>query len=79
MPSRGPKKMRNCYVTPIFSRLPRIGNKMRGSYITPAFSGWTLLLRNPCFVGAPRNRGQNQKWLHQAHLPRGPKVGTIAT
>ena len=41
LPSRGPKKERNCYVTPAFSGVPNAQSreKIRSGYLTPAFSG----------------------------------------
>ena len=43
LPSRGPKRGRNCYVTPAFSGIPKIGDIIRSGYITPAFSGVPLV------------------------------------
>ena len=40
------------------------GDKIRKGYITPAFSEaqkWAELLQNPCVLGVPQQRGQNQK------------------
>ena len=36
-------------------------------------------LRNPCLLGVPNRRGQNQKWLHHPCLLGGPKMGGLAT
>ena len=44
-------------------------DKIRSGYITPAFFGahkWAELLHNPCILGGPEKRGQNQKWLHNS-------------
>ena len=40
-PSRGPKRGRNCYVTPAFSGVPNAkrGDKITSGYLTPTFSG----------------------------------------
>ena len=42
-------------------------------------SGRNFLLRHPCILRGPQQRGENQKWLPQPCLLRGPKVGGIAT
>ena len=79
--SPGPKRGRNCYVAPAFSRVPNKGDKIRSGCITPAFSGAQKraeLLRNPCILGGPRQTGQNQKWLPHPCLLGGPKGGGIA-
>ena len=41
MPSRGPKRMHNSYVTPAFSGVPNAkrGDKIRSGHLTDAFSG----------------------------------------
>ena len=54
VPSRGPKRGRNCYVTHAFSGVSRNGDKIRSGYITHAFPGaqdWAELLHNPCILG----------------------------
>ena len=38
LPSRGPKRGQNCYVTPAFSGVPTRGDKIRIGYLTHAFS-----------------------------------------
>ena len=70
LPSLGPKRGPNCYLTPAFSGIPNAkrGEKIRSGYLTPAFAGAQKraeLLRNPCILGDPQRqaRGQNQKWL----------------
>ena len=70
LPSQGPKRGRNCYVTPAFSGIPNAKRreKIRSGYLTRAFAGAQKraeLLRNPCILGDPQRqaRGQNQKWL----------------
>ena len=85
LPLRGPKRRRNCYVTPAFSGIPNAkrGEKIRSDYLTLAFPGTQKraeLLRNPCILGDPQRqaRGQNQKWLPHPCLLRGPKEGGIA-
>ena len=86
LPLRGPKRRRNCYVTPAFSGIPNAkrGEKIRSDYLTLAFPGTQKraeLLRNPYIPGDPQRqaRGQNQKWLPHPCLLRGPKEGGIAT
>ena len=86
LPSQGPKRGRNRYITPAFSGSPnaKLGNKIRSGYLTPAFSvaqKRAELLHNPCILGDPQRqaRGENQKWLPHPCLLRGPKEGRIAT
>ena len=86
LPSRGPKRGRNCYVTPAFSGVPNAKRweKIRSGYLTLAFSGAQKraeLLRNPCILGDPQRQawGENQKWLPHPCLLGGPKEGGIAT
>ena len=82
VPSHGPTCGRNCNVTPEFSGVPKQGDKTRKSYITLALSRaqkWEELLRNPCLLGGPLERRQNQKWLHHPCLRGGPQVDVIAT
>ena len=40
---------------------------------------WTEMLHNPCILGDPQQRGQNQNWLPHPCLLGGPKVGGNAT
>ena len=82
LPSRGPKRGRNCYVTLAFSGIPNANREeeIRSGYLTLAFSGAqerTELLRNPCVLGDPQRqpRGENQKWLPHPCLFGGPKRG----
>ena len=66
VPNKG-DKIRSGYLTPTFSGFPKRGDKIKSGYLTPAFSGahkWAELLRNPCIVRDPQQRGQNQEWLH---------------
>ena len=63
LPSWGPKRGQSCYVTPAFSG----GRKRAG------------LRCNPCILGGPQQRRQNQKWLPHPCLLGGPKEGRIAT
>ena len=86
LPSRGPKRGRNGYVTPAFSGIPnaKLGEKMRSGYLTRAFAGAQKraeLLHNPCILGDPQRqaRGENEKWLPHPCLLWGPKEGGIAT
>ena len=56
-------------VTPAFSEVPNKADKIRSGYITPAFLGahkWAEFLRNPCILGGPQQRGQNQNWLYNS-------------
>ena len=80
-PSRGPTRVRNCYVTPAFSGVPNKGDKIRSGFPTPTFSGAhkrAELLHYPCILGGPQQRGQNQKWLPHPCLLVGPQGGGIA-
>ena len=84
LPSRGPTSGRNCYVTPAFSGIPNAKRreKIRIGCLTPAFSGAQKrvgLLRHPCILGGPQQRGDNQNWLPHPCLLGGPQVGGIAT
>ena len=72
---------------------PTKGNKIRRGYLTHAFSGAKRraeMLRHACILGDPKQRGpksevvptkgeQNQKWLPEPCLVRGPKKGRNAT
>ena len=85
LPSWGPKRGRDCYVTPAFSGIPNTkhGEKIRSGYLTPAFlraQKGAALRCNLCILGGPERqaRGENQKWLPHPCLPGGPKGGGIA-
>ena len=86
LPSRGPKRGRNCYVTPAFSGVPNAkrGDKIRNGYLTPAFSGAQKraeLLRNPYKLGVP-NAKRGDKIRNGYLTPAfsgGSKEGGIAT
>ena len=61
-PSRGPRRVWGCYVTPAFSGVPNTknGDKISSGYLTPAFSGAKKraeLLRKPCLLGGLKERG----------------------
>ena len=74
LPSQGPTRGRTCYVTPAFSGVPRQGDKIRSGCLTSTFSGGhkrAEVLRNPCILGGPQTRGQNQKWLPHTLPSRG--------
>ena len=61
LPCRGPKRGRNCYATLAFSGVPNKRDKITSGYLTPAFSRANKraeLLRNPCILGGPQQRGQ---------------------
>ena len=86
LPSRGPEKVQNCYITPAFSGVPNTkrGETVGSGYLNTAFSGaetTTQKLRNPCILGGPQRqaRGENQKWLPRPCLLGGPKKSGIAT
>ena len=80
--SQGPKRGRNCYVTPAFSGIPNAkrGQRIRSGDLTLAFSGAQKkaeLLRNPCILGDPQRQARGQKSeVATSPLPsRGPKRG----
>ena len=84
LPSRGPKRGRNHYVTPAFSGspTPSTGKKIRNGRVTLAFLGSQKRaesLRNPCILGGPQRQalGGNQNQLPHPCLFGGPKVGGI--
>ena len=83
--SPGARRGRNRYVTPAFSGGGgggSRGDKMRNSYITAAFSRaqrGAKLLCNPCILGGPPKKGQNQKWLPHPGRLGCPKEGGPAT
>ena len=86
LPSRGPKRGRNCYITPAFTGVPNAkrGEKIRSGHLTPAFSRAQKraeLLRGPCILGGPKRQaqGENQKWLPHPCLLEGAKERGIAT
>ena len=86
LPSLGPKRGQNCYVSPAFLGVPNAkrGDKIRSEYLTPAFSGAEKraeVLRDPCMLGDPQRQaqGENQKWLPHPCLLRGPKESRNAT
>ena len=65
LPSLGPKRRRNCYVTSAFSGIPnaKLEDKIRSGYLTFAFSGAQKraeLLRNPCILGDPQCQARGQ-------------------
>ena len=57
---------RKCHINPGFSGVPRQGDEIRSGCLNPASSGAhkrAEVLRNPCILGSPQTRGQNQKWM----------------
>ena len=75
------KKKNQTQHNTMFSGVPKQGDKISSDYISPTFLGaqkWVELLRNPCILGVPQKRGQNQTWLHHPCLLGGPKVSGIA-
>ena len=86
VPSRGPKRERNCYVTLAFSGVPytKRRGKLKFGHLTRAFSRVQKraeLLRNPYILGDPhcQAQGQNQKWPPHTCLLGGPKKSRIVT
>ena len=82
LPSQRPNRWQNCYITPAFSGVSNTkhGNKIRSGYLTDAFSAAqkrTALLHNRCILrGAQRQaQGENQKWLPNPALLKGPNRG----
>ena len=72
LPPWGPKRGRNCYVTPAFLGLPnaKLGEKIRSGYPTLAFSGAQKraeLLRNPYMLQGPSNAKLGEK-IRSAYL-----------
>ena len=66
LPSLGPKKGRDCGVTPAFSGIPNAKHeeKIRSGNLTPTFLGAQKgagLLCNPCILRGPQHqaRGEN--------------------
>ena len=60
LPSWGPKRGHNCYVTLAFPGVPNKGDKIRGGYLTHALSGAhkrAELLCNPCVLRDPPKKG----------------------
>ena len=58
------------------------GDKLRIGCLALAFWGghkWAEMLRHPCILDDPQQRGQNQNWLPKPCLLRGPQVGGNAT
>ena len=78
MPSRGPKRRRNCSVTLAFSGDPQQGDKIRSGYLTHAFSRAYKSYVTLAILGVPNKGEHNQKWLPQPCLLGGPKDGCIA-
>ena len=94
VPQQG-DKFKSGYPTPAFSRahkwaeatatssgVPQQGDKIKSGYFTPAFSRghkWAEKLHNPCLLEGAGKRGQNQKWLTQPCIRKGPQVGRSAT
>ena len=63
LPSSGPKRGRDCYVTLAFSGVPdaKHGEKTRSGYLTPASLGaqkGSGLRRNPCILGGAQCQAQ---------------------
>ena len=61
LPPRGPTSGWKCYVTPVFSGVPRRGEKIRIGYLKPAFFGAQKraeLPRNRCVFRDPQSKGK---------------------
>ena len=66
LPSWGPKRGRNCYITLTFSgsTMPSAGNKITSGCLTLAFledHKREELLRNPCILGGPQRQARATK------------------
>ena len=84
VPSQGPRRGRNCYVTPalLWVRNAKRRGKIRSGCLTPMFleaQKRPVLLRNPCILGGPKRqgRGENQKRIYHPCLVGGPEEGPI--
>ena len=76
LPSRGPKRGCNCYITPTFSGVPNKVDKIRSGYLTLAFSvahKRVEVLRNPCILGGTQTKGTKSKVAAAPLHSRGPK------
>ena len=61
LPSWGPKRGQDCYVSLAFSGIPNTkhGEKIKSGYLTPAFLGGQNgagVRRNPCILGGPQHQ-----------------------
>ena len=58
------------------------GDRIKSGYLNPTFLGAHIraeVLRNPCVLGGPHQRGQNKEWLPHPCLLGGPHEGGRAT
>ena len=81
-PSRGATSGQKWNVTPLCSRVPKQADKIKTGYITLAFSGAHKRAKmqcNPCVLGGPQKRGENQHWLNHPCFLGGPILGGRAT
>ena len=74
--SRGPKRGRNCYVSPALSGVPNAkrGEKIRSGCLTPAFSGAQKraeLLRNPCILRGSQRQAASRSTKRSTHARPG--------
>ena len=85
LPCWGPKRGRDCYVTPAFSGIPNTkqGEKIRSGYLTPAFPGAKTGREcsvTPTFSGVLT--AKHEEKIRSGYLtpafPGGPKGGGIA-
>ena len=80
LPSRGPTRGRKCYQTLAFSGVPNKADIIGRGCLTPAFSGAKRraeVLPNPCVLGGPQHKGQNQKWLPHRFFSRAHKRAQV--
>ena len=82
VPSREPKRGRNCYITPQLSGVPNKGEQNKKWLPKPSHLGGQKrveLLRNPWTPGGPecQTRGKNQQWLPHRCILGGPNNGGI--
>ena len=78
VPSRGPKKGRNCCTTPTFRGIRQKKGTNQNWLHHPYLLGarkWAELLRNPCVLGAPLQKGTKLELATSPVPSRGPKKG----
>ena len=78
LPSRGHNTRRNCYITAAFLGIPNKGEQNQKCCLTPPFStaqNRVEVLRHPCILGDPQQRGTKSE-VATSPLPcRGPESG----
>ena len=73
---------RNCYVTPVFSGVPKQGDNIKSGYLSLAFSGahkWVEILCNPCVLGGPQLGGSTTSPLRSRGFPNKGTTSKVAT